>query len=63
MPKQKIEELGSLSKFEKLRLNRLYSRGRAAYGSMELAFVDKLAIQNNGVNYLLVAVDIFLRFP
>ena len=112
MPKQKIEELGSLLKFEKVRLNRLYSRGRAAYGSiqnlskasglskkkvekflqtktsytkfgppirsfrrlqafsnyineiwcMDLAFVDKLASQNNGVKYLLVAVDIFSRF-
>ena len=35
MPKQKIEELGSLSKSENLRLNRLYSRGRAAYGSIQ----------------------------
>ena len=112
MPKQKIEELGSLSKSEKVKLNRLYSRGRAAYGSiqnlskasglskkkvekflqtktsytkfgppirpfrrlqafskyineiwcMDLAFVDKLASQNNGVKYLLAAVDIFSRF-
>ena len=112
MPKQKIEELGFLSKSEKVRLNRLYSRGRAAYGSiqnlskagglsekkvekflqtktsytkfgppikcfrrlqafskyideiwcMDLAFVDKLASQNNGVKYLLVAVDTFWRF-
>ena len=30
MPKQKTEELGSLSKYEKVSLNRLYSRGRAA---------------------------------
>ena len=110
MPKQKIEELGSLLKSEKVRLNRLYSRGRAAYGSIQnlikasglskkkvekkilqtktsytkfgqpirsfrrlqafskyineiwcidLAFVDKLASQNNGIKYLLVAVDIF----
>ena len=29
---------------------------------MDLAFVDKLASQNNGVKYLLVAVDIFLQF-
>ena len=35
MPKQKIEELGSLSKSEKVRLNRLYSRGRAAYGFIQ----------------------------
>ena len=27
-----------------------------------MAFVDKLASQNNGVNYLLVAVDFFSRF-
>ena len=35
MPKQKTEELGSLSKSEKVRLNRLYSRGRSAYGSIQ----------------------------
>ena len=35
MPKQKIEQLGSLSKSEKERLNRLYSRGRAEYGSIQ----------------------------
>ena len=35
MPKQKTEELGSLSKSEKVRLNRLYSRGRAAHDSIE----------------------------
>ena len=29
---------------------------------MELAFVDKKASQNNGVEYLLVAVDVFWRF-
>ena len=29
---------------------------------MDLAFVDKLASQNNGVKYLSVAVDIFSRF-
>ena len=112
MPKRKTEELGSLSKSEKVSLNRLYSRGRAAYGSvrnlskasglskkkveqflqtktsytkfgppirrfrrlqafsknineiwcMDLAFVDKLASQNKGIKYLLVAVDVFSRF-
>ena len=110
--KRKTEELGSLSKSEKVSLNRLYSRGRAAYGSvqnlskasglskkkveqflktktsytkfgpamrrfrrlqafskyihdiwcMDLAFVDKLASQNNEVKHLLVAVDVFPRF-
>ena len=29
---------------------------------MDMAFVDKLASQNNGVNYLLVAVEIFSIF-
>ena len=29
---------------------------------MDLAFVDKLASQNKGVKYLLVAVDSFSRF-
>ena len=112
MPKRKTEELGSFSKSEKVSLNRLYSRSRAAYGSvrnlskasglskkkveqflqtktsftkfgppikrfrmlqafskyiieiwrMDLAFVDKLASQNDEVKYLLVAVDVFSRF-
>ena len=35
MPKQKIEELGSFSKSEKVILNRLFSRGRGAYGSIQ----------------------------
>ena len=34
MPKRKTEEFGFLSKSEKVSLNRLYSRGRAAYGSV-----------------------------
>ena len=34
-PKQKTEELGSLSKSERVRTNRLFSRGRAAYGSIQ----------------------------
>ena len=112
MPERKREELGSLSKSEKVSLNRLYSRGRAAYGSVrnlseasglskkkvehflqtktsytkfgppirrfrrlqaffkyineiwciDLQFVDKLASQNKGFKYLLVAIDVFLRF-
>ena len=35
MPKQKTEELRSLSKSEKVRLIRLYSSGRAPYGSIQ----------------------------
>ena len=29
---------------------------------MNLAYVDKLAKENNGVNYLLVRQDLFVRF-
>ena len=29
---------------------------------MDLAFVDKLASQNSGAKYLLIALDIFSRF-
>ena len=111
MPKLKIEEAGSLSKYERQKLQRLYTQGAAAYGSvrnlakasrlpvskvrqflhskasytkftlaagkfkqlrafvtfrneiwcMDLAYVDKLANENNGVKYLLVRQDLFDR--
>ena len=111
MPKLKIEEAGSLSKYERQKLQRLYSHGAAAFGSvhnlaktsrlpvlnvrqflhskasytkitlaarkykkmrafarfrneiwcMDLAYVDKLAKENNGVKYLLVRPDLFDR--
>ena len=111
MPKPKIEEAGSLSKYERRKLQRLYTQGAAAYGSvrnlskasrlpvskvrqflhskvsftkftlsagkskrmrafarfrneilcMDLAYVDKLAKENNGVRYLLVRQDLFDR--
>ena len=111
MPKLKIEEAGSLSKYERQKLQRLYTQGVASYGSvrnlakasrlsvskvrqflhskdsytkftlaaqkfkrmrafarfkieiwcMDLAYVDKLAKENNGVNYLLVRQDLFDR--
>ena len=111
MPKLKIEEAGCLAKFERQTLQRLYSEGAAAYGSvrnlakasrlpvskvrqflhskdsytkfflaaqkfkrmrafarfrneiwcMYLAYVDKLAKENNGVKYLLVRQDLFDR--
>ena len=35
MPKRGTENLGSLSKSEKVSLNRFYSRGRTAYGSTQ----------------------------
>ena len=109
MPKLKIEEAGSLSKYERQKLQKLYTRGAAAYGSvhnlakasrlpvskvrqfldskasyikftlaarkfkrmrafarirneiwcMDLAYVDKLAKENNGVKCLLVRQDLF----
>ena len=111
MPKLKIEEAGSLSKYERQMLQRLYTQGAAAHGSvrnlakasrlpvskvrqflhskdsytkftlaarklkrirafarfrneiwcMDLAYVDKLAKENNGVKYLLVRQDLFER--
>ena len=111
MPKLKTEEAGSLSKYERQKLQRLYTQGAAAYGSvrnlakasrlpvskvrqflhskdsytkftlaarkfkrmrafarfrneiwcMDLAYVDKLSMENNGVKYLLVRQDLFDR--
>ena len=111
MPKLKMEEPGSLSKYERQKLQRLYTQGAAAYGSvrnlakasrlpvskvrqfllskdsytkftsaarkfkrmrafarfrneiwcMDLAYVDKLAKENNGVKYLLLRQDLFDR--
>ena len=111
MLKLKIEETGFLSKHESQKLQRLYTQGAAAYGSvlnlskasrlpvskvrqflhskdsytkftlaarkfkrmrafarfrneiwcMDLAYVDKLAKENNGVKYLLVRQDLFDR--
>ena len=111
MPKLKREEAGSLSKSERQKLQRLYTQGGAAYGSvrnlvkasnlsvskvrqflhskpsytkftlatrkfkrmkafarfknenwcMDLAYIDKLAKDNDGVKYLLVRHDLFDR--
>ena len=111
MPKLKKDEAGSLSKYERQKLQRLYTQGAAAYGSvrnlakasrlpvskvrqflhskdsytkftlaarkfkrmrafarfrneiwcMDLAYVDKLAKEINGVKYLLVRQDLFDR--
>ena len=108
MPKLKREEAGSLSKSERQKMQRLYTQGGAAYGSvrnlvkasnlsvskvrkflhskpsytkitlatrkskqkkafarfkneiwcMDLAYVDKLANDNNSVKYLLVRQDL-----
>ena len=111
MPELKREEAGSLSKAERQKLQRLYTQGGAAYGSVrnlvkasnlsvskarqflhskpsyteytlatrkfkrmkafarfkneiwckDLAYVDKLAKDNNGVKYLVVRQDLFDR--
>ena len=111
MPRVKKEGLGSLSKSERQKLQRLYTQGFVTYGSvrnfakaakpspskvreflhsktsytrftqparkfrrmrafarfkneicyMDLAYVDKLAKDNNGVKYLLVRQDLFDR--
>ena len=111
MPELKIEEAGSLSKYERQKPQRLYTQGAAAYGSVrnlakasrlpvskvrqflhskdsytkftlaarkfkrmrafarfrneiwciDLAYVDKMAKENNGVKFLLVRQDLFDR--
>ena len=111
MPKLKTEEPGSLSKYERQKLQRLYTQGAAAYGfvrnlakasrlpvskvrqflhskasyakytlatrkfekmrafakfkseiwCMDLAYVDELAKENNGIKYLIVRQDLFDR--
>ena len=111
MPKLKIEEAGSFSKYERQKLQKVYTQGAAAHGSvrnlakasrlpvsqfrqflhskasykklplaaqkfkkkrafarfrkeiwcMDLAYVGKLANENNGVKYLLVLQDLFDR--
>ena len=111
MPKLRKKEAGYLSKYERKKLQRLYTQGAAAYGSvhnlakacrlpvskvrqflhskdsytkfnftarkfkrlrasarfrieiwcMDLAYVDKLAKENNGVKHLLVLQDLFDR--
>ena len=47
MPKVKIEEVGSLSKYERQKLQRLYTQGAAAYGSVRnLAKASILPVSN-----------------
>ena len=45
MPKLKIEEAGSLSKYERQKLQRLYTQGAAAYSSVRnLAKTSRLPV-------------------
>ena len=47
MPKLKIEEAGSLSKYERQKLQRLYTQGAAAYGFVHnLAKASRLPVSN-----------------
>ena len=45
MPKLKVEEAGSLSKYERQKLQRLYTQGATAYGSVRnLAKTSRLPV-------------------
>ena len=45
MPQLKIEETGSFSKYERQKLQRLYTQGAAAYGSIhDLAKASRLPV-------------------
>ena len=49
MPKLKIEEAGSFSKYERQKLQRLYTQGAAAYGSVRnLAKASRLPVSKIG---------------
>ena len=49
MPKLKKEEAGSLSKYERQKLQRLYTQGAAAYGSVRnLAKASRLPVSKVG---------------
>ena len=62
MPKLKIEKAGSLSKYERQKLQRLYTQGAAAYGSVRnLAKVSRLAVSK--VRQFLHSEDSYTKFP
>ena len=61
MPKQKREETGSLSKSERQKLQRLYTHGPAAYGSVRnLAKASKLPVSK--VRQFLHSKDSYTKF-
>ena len=61
MPKQKIEEAGSLSKYERQKLQRLYTQGAAAYGSVRnLAKASRLPVSK--VRQFLHSKDSYTKF-
>ena len=61
MPKLKIEEAGSLSKYERQKLQRLYTQGAAAYGSVRnLAKASRLPVSK--VRQFLHSKDSYTKF-
>ena len=61
MPKLKIEEAGSLSKYERQKLQRLYTQGAAAYGSVRnLSKASRLPVSK--VRQFLHSKDSFTKF-
>ena len=61
MPKLKIEEAGSLSKYERQKLQRLYTQGAAAYGSVHnLAKASRLPVTT--VRQFLHSKDSYTNF-
>ena len=61
MPKLKKEEAGSLSKYERQKLQRLYTHGAAAYGSVRnLAEASRLPLSK--VRQFLHSKDSYNKF-
>ena len=61
MPKLKIEEAGSLSKYERQKMHRLYTQSAAAYGSVRnLARVSRLPVSK--VRQFLHSKDYYTKF-
>ena len=61
MPKLKIEEAGSLSKFERQKLQRLYTQVAAAHGSVRnLAKASRLPVSK--VRQFLHSKDFYTKF-
>ena len=61
MPKLKIDEAGSLSKYERQKLQRLYTQGAAAYGSVRnLSKASRLPVSK--VRQFLYSKDSYTKF-
>ena len=61
MPKLKIEEAGSLSKYERQKMQRLYTQGGAAYGSVRnLSKASRLPVSK--VGQFLHSKDSYTKF-